>query len=334
MPRRNPWPTRYDVRRMSCRALGLLALVVGLPVGAQDPEPVAPAATQRPLRFAWPVPSSVEVTEVHEKRGRKMVSRYRVELRRAEREGELLVGKRDFLLLEIDGRDVSGPAFRKQLAPMEAQLGIMPDVRIDASGSVIDIEAWEEFCARAEALVRGVAERAGQSSQAVEDLVRMMRSPEMQPILRSRAAEYWGVWVGGWAAQSDYGPKSDFEVRQEFPLPDGSTVETPVRYRHLGPDEAHPGHVALSMTSRLHGEAVTKAVLASMQKLAAGTAGVPPVPDDAISAVDIVNDVRAVVRPETMQPIEAIAERQMQVEAKDGKRADVERRHYRFAWGK
>jgi hypothetical protein len=311
------------------RPLHLLALLAGLPLAAQEA-----AAAARALRFAWPIPCSVEVTEVHEKRARKVVSRYRVELRRAEREGELLVGKRDFLLLEIDGRDVSGPAFRKQLAPMEAQLGIMPDVRIDASGSVIELEAWDAYYPRAEAVVRSVSKSTELTAQAVEDLLRMMRSPQMQEILRSRAAEYWGVWVGAWVEQRDFASKSDFEVPQEFPLPDGSTVETPVRYRYLGPDEAHPGHVALSMESRLHGEAVTKAVFESIKKLAAGTTGAPPVPDDAISAVDIVNDVRVVVRPETMQPIEAIAERRMQVDGKDGARADVERRHYRFAWGK
>ena len=154
----------------------------------------------------------------------------------------------------------------------------------------------------------------------------------MQELVQARAVDFWGIWVSAWL-DYDFQDSAELEVTGEMPLPSGTVLETLMRVRHLGPEPGREGFVRLSMQNRLTGDEVRDAMIATLNQMAESI-GEPPVPDDAITSVDIHDDIWVVLRPGTMQPVEALSERRTVIKGKDGEKDTVDRRHYKLEWGK
>lgn len=313
-------------------ALGWLfsAVLLAPTSAAVGQAPETPTPPDRSLTFAWPVPSDVEVTEEHKKRGRVHKMSYRIELRAAADAEHLVVHRRNFRFLEIDGKDVTGERHQASIAPLVAQLGILPNVVITRAGEVAGIENWDDFQQRAHALLSSPA------FPKITDEIRastldLLRQPDMQELQRNLASEFWGVWVGAWVPH-DFRARAEHTVEWEFPVWDGIVLTAPLTVRHLGAEPGTKDRVWLSMRSRLHGQEVTDAMRAFLRRVQAQTRGAPPLTDDALRAVEILNETWVLLRPDTMQPFEAQTEKRMSVDAKDGQKHDVERRHYWFRW--
>ena len=129
-------------------ALPLLVLVA---LGSQGRLPAQGAA--RTLKFAWPVPSDVKVTEERKDHDHTLTLEYTIEVRPTQYEGIAVIRKRDFTVAKFDGLEATAPELRGMVAPFEAELGVVPDLYIDKQGQMVDLETWDSFSARAGQLI-------------------------------------------------------------------------------------------------------------------------------------------------------------------------------------
>src|SRR5687767_506200 len=103
------------------------------------------SAGAEPLRFLWPVPGKVKVTERAIKQGNEVVMSYQVSLAPAaggKRVGVRLTG---FEFLEVNGRDARTPAIRKQLAEALRMVSAIPTLVVNRDGIFHEITGMDEL---------------------------------------------------------------------------------------------------------------------------------------------------------------------------------------------
>lgn len=305
-----------------------LSLPVSMLAWALGTGALAPAQ-DRSLHFNWPVPSDVEVTETIVSRQNQVV-RYRVELRRGEDDGELVVRRRDYQILKIEGLDMT--QYRQLLAPREARQGMLPDLCIDRYGQVLDTESWESFSKRLTRPVEDLLASGGLEPEHAANMVKALQSPETRSSIYARATEFWTLWVSGWLNNDFSG--SDVLVKVTgFPLPNGDVVRGPQTLRHHGAEKGNERYVRLSAEMSVTGSDLRQRIIAMTKQQEPPAPGEPaPIPPEEITEVEAGNESWVIVRPDTMQPLEAQTENHMMIKSKDDAREVVERRHYQFDW--
>lgn len=270
-----------------------------------------------PLRFRWPVPGRVRVTETTYKHGKELRLRYVAELTR-DAEG-LWLRLQEHEALDVDPRSV---------APALAFARALPGIRIREDGTfggIVDLES---------ALIAAVASyvRTTNDGAAAQQLHQQLRSPPIQHLLREGASEFWRAWVGVWVGQV---VPPGAEVRRPFDtrLPEGLVAPGMLFLRNegLGAD----GLAHLVATSVMEGEGFTGALAGFMQQVAATS----PVPDERAFTTDLVESarkevtVRATLRPDTLQPAQVAIEQATMVRVRgQGRRCETLRRRYDFDW--
>lgn len=271
-----------------------------------DPEEEAAAAQralpegERGIRFAWPVPSEVEVTELETTivPVQTVEYRYTVELRETGAAGRLVVRKRDFEVLKIDGLEVADDeAFGNLTAPLELAK-MSPDIYINPNGDVQDVEPWGTFYERLEQRMNELVNEQMISPEHMQSVRTKMRDPQRQQIIRNASVGFWTLWVNGWL---DLDFNENAEIVDDdgvFVLPDGD-LKAPQILRHEGQVVDDPEFVRLSAQRRASGPRVTAAVKASFRD--GGTRA-------RITGAEIVATAWVELLPETMQPIRAESE--------------------------
>jgi hypothetical protein len=303
-------------------------LFTAVPALAEDPKAsspkVEPAAAGPELRFAWPAPSRVTVTERILKKGKRAVVRYDAALS-ARRGGGYELKLDKFQFLEMEGRDVTkGPLPPALKAAMALSIAI-PTIVISSDGQVEDVVGMEEAMERALTLVP--------EEKGMRDQVRaMLAQPGMEQTMKQKVGDFWNAWVGAWVG-TDLAAGEERSATVPMQLPWGA-VDSKVTMHHRGPDVSHKGAVRLEMATVLEGEPFRKAMVAMLSQMLQAAASQEKAPDfetllesaRRVSSVEVVTDA-ATLRPYSARLVQVT---QMQVAGKE--REEREEREYSFAW--
>jgi hypothetical protein len=283
------------------------------------------AAAAEGLTFKWPVPGKVSVTERVVKRGVPATIRYDVTLAMAPDRKRIAVRLTGLDFVEVAGLDARDPAVRKKLAPALRAATAVPTVLINSDGTFDDIADLDRT-------LKEVGKMLPAEQRAV--FVKAMKAPQMLAMMKERSADFWGVWVGMWAG-GELQPGKSVEVNQETALPDGATLERPIRFTHHGP-AGPPAHVRLSFESSVEGDANNQALrgfVASLIQQWAPASGEKIGPETFQSfQMAIGGDV--VTDPATLRPVSARSQRRMTVKVNGEERSQVETHEYTFTWPK
>lgn len=313
-------------------ALPLVALLLTTgPVFAKDllPDaetPAAAPASAPALRFAWPTPSRVTVTERILKKGKRSVVRYDAVLSARKGGGyELKLDK--FQFVELEGQDVSKGPLPPELKAAQAVAGAIPSLVLSPEGQVVDVVGMEETMERALQLVP--------EEQGMREKMRAaFAQPGLAQAMKQKAGDFWQAWVAAWVGM-DLAAGQERSATVPMQLPSGS-VDSKVTMRHRGPVPEHKGAVRLELETVLEGEPFRKAMANMLSQMMQGvsTQGGKPPPDfDAmLKSARRVSTVETVTDPATLRPYSARLAQVTQLRVEDQEREEREEREYSFAW--
>jgi hypothetical protein len=149
----------------------------------------ARAAQPVALTWAWPAGSEAIVEETVLKKGHTVVERYRVRLLPVDGNpalSEVVID--DLHILVVNGKPVDPTTDARAIADAERMGSLLPRMRIDAEGNLVDVVGIDE-------LIDVVAASMPEADRA--DFVSYMKSPAAQPLMRAVAEKIWNTWVGG-----------------------------------------------------------------------------------------------------------------------------------------
>jgi hypothetical protein len=290
---------------------------------------VAPlGAAAETLTFKWPVPGKVVVTEKVMKKGMPATLRYDVTVTPAPDRKRLAVRLTGMQFVDVGGRDARDPEMRKMLAGALQMAAAIPTVLITREGEfddVTDVDRMIDEVARIGSMPAG--QRAA--------VVKMMKSPQMQPLIKERSADFWNVWVGMWAG-AELEPGRTIDLSVPMALPGAAPVDRPLKVTHHGP-AGPPAHVRLSFESRLDGDGTTKALQGFVGSLLQQmeTAEGAKVGPEMFERFQMVSAGEVVTDPATLRPVSARTEKRVVVKVKgQPPQSQVESHEYTFAWPK
>jgi len=307
--------------------LAALLLMTG-PALAEGPTD-APAKASSPaagpeLRFAWPAPSRVTVTERILKKGKRSVVRYDAVLSKRQGGGyEVKLDK--FQFVEMDGRDLTKGPLPPELQAATAVAGAIPTLVLSPEGQVVDVVGMEEAVEKALALV---PDEKGMREQ----MRTVLSQPSMAQAMKQKAGDFWSVWVGAWVG-TDLAAGEKYSGTVPVQLPAGP-VDSAVTMHHRGPDTSHKGAVRLELETVLEGEPFRKAMVGLLAQMMKGSVPQDKAPDfDAmLKSARRVSNVEAVTDAATLRPYSARAAQVTYLKVGDQEREEREEREYSFAW--
>lgn len=286
------------------------------------------ALAQSSLKFAWPVPSRVTVTETALKKGNRAKMRYDVVISKQKSGNNLILSFEKYRFIEIGGIDLTTPENRQRyasaMAKNEAIAGMLPSLVINPQGVVVDVTGVDEMIEKSVDLFP-----AAEDSKTRATMLASMRSPGAIAMMKSKVQEFWQVWVETWA---DLSVLPDKEETYELGDPtSGKPSGTTMTVRNLGTDA--PGKVKLSAQTVLQG-AAAKTLLADLLKTLAPPEGanVPPLSADVVSNIKRLTRFSVVTNPRTLQPDWAQSEVITDCTIKGEAKSNTERRDYTFDW--
>ena len=312
------------MRFVVCLAVLLFAAPPAFASNPTEVTPKAVAPSKAPeLRFAWPVPFRVTVTERILKKGKRSVVRYDAVL--SARQGGGYELKTDgFQFLEVDGKDLTKGSLPPELKATAALAGVTPTLVLSAEGQVVDVVGMEEAIERSIALV---PEEKGMREQ----VRKMLSQPAMAQAMRQKVADFWGVWVGTWVG-IDLAANEEVTGTMPIQLPSGP-VDSAVIVRHRGPDASQKGAVRLEMETVLEGEPFRKAMSGMISQMMQGAPKTEGADFDAmLKSARRVSRVEVVTDAATLRPYSARASQVTKIQVESTEREDVEEREYSFAW--
>lgn len=284
------------------------------------------------LKFAWPVPSTVKVTETALKKGKTAKMRYDAELTRQESGKKLEMRIKNFEFVDLEGIDLTVAENREKLGPSLDQItaikGMFPTLVIDQEGYVEDVAGIEEMIEGAAKLLKGLDEKQRQS------IIAFMRSPQTLSQIKEDSARFWQVWVETWIALEPLKGKEQV-YEGEIALLDGSTVKSELTLKYVGDSPSEKGCVDLTAYTLLDGEDAKKAMSATLQALMAQVKtpeGVMPLSIKEIKNMKRTTRFVVVTDPKTLQPKKAGYEVVTELEIADKKQSSVEKHEYLFDW--
>jgi hypothetical protein len=290
-----------------------------------DPPAKAQAPAVRTLRFAWPVPSRVTVTERVLKKGKSAVMRYDAVLS-ARQGGGYEVKIDQFEFLELDGREVPKGPLPPELKAATALASVIPVLQLSAEGEVVDVVGFEASVERA---LEQVPEEQGMREQ----LRKVLAQPAMAQAMKQKTSEFWNAWVGSWTGlELAEGHEATGPVPVQLP---SGPVESVVTVRHRGPDAAHKGAVRLELETVLEGEPFRKAMVGLVAQMlqGSGTQGKAPQDVDAmLKSARRVSKVEAVTDGATLRPYRVRMSQVTKLQVEGQEREQSEVHEYDFAW--
>jgi hypothetical protein len=302
-------------------------LLTAVPALAEDPKAAAPKAEAPAagpeLRFAWPTPSRVTVTERILKKGKNSVVRYDATLSARKGGGyELKLDK--FQFVEMEGRDVTKGQLPPELKAATALAGAIPTLVISAEGQAVDVVGMEEAVERALTMVP--------NEKGMRDQVRAMLSqPAMVQAMKQRASDFWGAWVGAWVG-TDLAAGEERKGTVPMQLPSGA-VDSMVTMHHRGPDASHKGAVRLEMETVLEGEPFRKAMVGMISQMmqAAAPQNAPDI-ETMLKSARRVSHVEVVTDAATLRPYSARMAQVTKIQMANQEREEREEHEYSFVW--
>lgn len=284
------------------------------------------------MKFKWPVPSRVGVTETALKKGQTAKLRYDIVLEKQKTGDNLELKFENFQFLEVNGMDLSAPEAQTLLGPLiqklSAMQGALPSLIIDPQGVAVDVAGMETLTDKALGLVPNADSKLRASIEAV------MKSPEGVAQVKQKTKDFWRVWVQTWVGCSVAAGKEK-TVDTEVPFMNGKMLTVPLVIRNEGKVAESPGDVQLTASTTLEGEEATKAFAEMMQKLTSQipvNEGAKPFSADMVKALKRVTKFTVVTNPNTLQPKSAHSEIVTDVTVEDKSKSDTEKHDYTFDW--
>lgn len=313
-----PSPCRYAPERLFARVVAPLLLVLVAVSGAVKAEA---------LRFDWPAPAQALLTLEAQKGGRTVSTEMVLDVSPLEG-GLLRMDYKDVKLLSVDGQDFSSAQAQARLpAAFKAVAAAMPSFIVGPDGEVREIVGLKD-------LLETVIENTPEDPPRVtrEKLREVMLDPQMQKVVRAKAANDWGIWVGIWAGKDiPTGERRDFTT--ETPVT-GGVIPARGYFEHLGEAEGYPGAVRLRMEMVVDGPQFREALFRTLSGLAR-RAGKPMegLSADAIEFAERRQIVEVVTDPDTLRPYEAHTTTLVTMRIKDQpERQEKESKSFDFAW--
>lgn len=319
MKNRNPRPLAGLLRQILLPSLLFVSAILCAsffcsPVSAEE------------LKFAWPVPSRVTVTEDTLKKGKTAKMRYDIVLSKQATGDNYELKFDKFEFLEIEGTDLSVPENREQVGAVLKQataLGSMlPTLVISPKGTVADVIGMEKCIDTATALL----------TPADPKVIEVMKSPEMVEQMKQKSVDFWRVWVETWLTAPESGKVNAYEM--EVPMM-GMKLQAPLTVRNEGSSKETGSDVKLIAETVLEGEKARQALATMMQNMVAKIPvkeGVKPFSPDMIKSMKRVTRFTAVTNPKTLQPRSASSDSLIELAIEDKERSEVEKHDYTFDW--
>jgi hypothetical protein len=280
-----------------------------------------------PLKFGWPVPSSVVVTEIVERAGMNAITRYRASLTREGPAGELRLHLSDFAFVEFAGKKPDDPAVAAQVTRAQRVAQFTPDLILAADGTIKDVVGLE---AVNKVRLDDIEENGTPAQKAAVPMLRkQFQTPEALRDFKREAMKYWRAWVADWIGWTvPEGGRADgrFVVRDI----DGTEREAPATYTRTAAADGTGQN--LVRTATLDG-AATKASLDLYVKTRSAQSGEAP-PEGFFTGLKLWSYLIADTDPATLRPVRVIRWDQCLIHRKD--RDDFvaanERHEYHFDW--
>jgi hypothetical protein len=277
------------------------------------------------LRFAWPTPSRVTVTERVLKKGKSAVMRYDAVLSARQGGGyELKIDKLQFL--ELDGREVPKGELPPEIKAATALASAIPVLLLSKEGEVQDVVGFEQAMERA---LAQVPEEQGMREQ----LRKVLSQPAMAQAMKQKTSEFWNAWVGAWTGlELAVGHEATGPVPVQLPA---GPVDSMVTVRHRGPDAALKGAVRLELETVLEGEPFRKAMVGFVAQMlqAGGAQNKAPRDFDAmLKSARRVSKVEAVTDAATLRPYSVRMTQTTKLQVQNQEREQREEHEYSFDW--
>lgn len=165
------------------------------PPAKKSDEPV-PVVMPVAMRFAWPVPGLVLVSEKVRKSDVDAELRY--ELHICKTAAGATVRHRDLEFTSLGGVPADDPRVAAAVQQASALTSAFPDLVIAGDGSFVGIEGWERVKKASIALL------ADASRPEIEA---MLNDPLIDAMMQAKAGERWSAWVTTWMAYEPRGPR-------------------------------------------------------------------------------------------------------------------------------
>ncbi|MFN8655176.1 MAG: hypothetical protein U0105_02455 [Candidatus Obscuribacterales bacterium] len=314
---------RRFASKLACVAL-LLACALRISCGAVSAAPE--------LKFKWPVPSRVTVTETALKKGQTVKLRYDIVLEK-QKDGDDMELKFDkFEFLELNGLDMTAPEAKALMGPTISQLtaiqSALPGLIINSQGRAIDVTGVEQLSDKALNMLPSADEKMRASIEAV------LKSPEGIAQIKQKTKDFWRVWVQSWIGVA-LAPGKEKTVDTLVPFMNGNVLTVPMVIRNDGKVADAPGNIQLTGVTTLQGPEATKALGEMLLKLRSHmpvNPEVKPFTPDMVQELKRTTTFSVVTNPETLQPKTAQSEIVTDVTISDAHKSDTEKHQYAFDW--
>lgn len=287
------------------------------------------AALADEIKFAWPVPSTVTVTEETLKKGQTAKMRYDIVMTKPKNGKDYELNFKNFEILELQGLDLSLPVNREKAGPglqLDTALGgMLPTLIIAPEGTVEDVVGMEKCIDSAASVL----------TSADPKLIEFLKSPEMIAQMKQKSVDFWRVWVETWLIAPDEGKEKSIEM--EVPMFGDLKVKAPLVVRNEGGAGESGGNIRLTAETVLEGEEARKALATMMQSMVAKIPvkeGVKPFSPDMVKSVKRATTFTVVTNPKTLQPTKASSVSNVEVNIDDKSKSEIESHKYEFNWPK
>lgn len=287
------------------------------------------AALAEEIKFAWPVPSTVTVTEETLKKGQTGKMRYDIVMSKEKGGNNYELNFKNFEFLELQGLDLSDPENREKAGPglkhATALGGMLPTLIIAPEGTVEDVVGMEKCVDSAVSIL----------TSADPKLIEVLKSPEMIAQMKQKSVDFWRVWVETWLVAPEDGKEKSIEM--EVPMFGEMKVKAPLVVRNEGRAGESGGNVRLTAETVLAGEEARKALATMMQNMVAKLPvkeGVKPFSPDMVKSVKRVTTFTVVTNPKTLQPTKASSISNVEINIDDKSKSEIESHKYEFNWPK
>lgn len=287
-----------------------------------------PSLAEDKLKFAWPVPSRVTVTETILKKGKTAKTRYDMVLRAQDAGNNRELHFENYQFIELEGIDLTVTENREKLGPVLNQLtavgSMLPTLVINPDGNVEDVVGLDKCVDGALKLIPG----------ADPKMEEMLRSPEMMAQMKQKSVDFWRVWVETWlVCKSASG--SETSIKMDVPILGGETISAPLVVRNEGPVSGANGDIRLTASAIIDGEPAKKAMqqmmMAMVEKIPVKE-GVKPFSPDMVKSLRRTTNFLVITNPKTLQPSRAESEAVVELTIEDQQKSQVEKHEYVFNW--
>jgi hypothetical protein len=266
------------------------------------------------MRFAWPTPGVVLVSESISKKGLEAQTAYELHMCKAER--GLHIHYRNFRFVSVGGVPADDERVREMVQQALPISGAIPTLWIGTDGAIIDLVDYDRVIDAALAKIADSGLR--------KRVTAVMHTPRFADMVKAKSLDIWQSWVGAWLAFEPNG-----EAKQQFTLTDGSSDRN-----HTIERSAVEGDRLRLRLSKHEGDAelegATQLLRSAMESMLS-----PEHAKDVLAHATFERTTTwdALIEPRTARPIEVTTSQQLMLHLPDAPtRSRDETHHYRFDW--